>query len=346
MSSADPRWGEWLSRVPHDIYHTSQYHGVRGLGQEGEAFVFLHREGESIFLWPYLLVPIGAGGFDVTSVYGYGGPVASGDAEFVGRAWQALREAWRSLSVVSAFTRFHPLLRNVELVEGFGDRAMGQGLKLHGSTVSMDLTLPEAEQFGRYQKQLRNEIRRARSAEVRTREDGEWAHLEDFVRLYSDTMSRVHSRPEYLVDGKWVAEFRERLGSAARLFVTEWNGSIMAACLVMAHGPYLHAHLLGSKPEIPGLSPTKALLDGLRLWGTAQGYHSLHIGGGLGCREDSLFHAKRKFSPCTHEFYTGSWVLDVDRYRDLEAAHRVKSAAEGIEIGNPGYFPIYRYVPE
>ena len=144
LRAADPRWAESLGLVRHDVYHTTAYHELGGLGREGESFAFLHREGDLVFVWPYLLTPTEGDcrASDVSSVYGYAGPVSSPDAEFVARAWEGLQEAWRSQGVVSVFTRFHPLLGNQELVRGLRNqcgRPVAEGLRLHGPTVSMDL---------------------------------------------------------------------------------------------------------------------------------------------------------------------------------------------------------------
>ena len=347
---ADPRWAESLDRLPHDVYHTAAYHSVPGLGRSGDAYVFVHRENDLVFLWPYLLTPTdgAAGHHDVTSVYGYAGPVASPDPAFVARGWQALLDTWRTHRVVSAFTRFHPLLGNRELVRGLLDdsgRRVDDGICFRGLTISMDLTAPLDVQFGRYHKKLRNEIRRARDAGLVTTTDERWEHVGDFVRLYRDSMSRLNSRPEYFVDATWVQEFRRALGKNAHLFVTKWNGAVAAASLIMGHGSLLHSHLIGSDPALLRQSPSKALLDSVRIWGAERGFESYHLGGGLGGRQDSLYQSKRKFSPVTHEFYTGSWILDLVQYRELEMAHRLKFASQGIEIGDPGFFPIYRFQP-
>lgn len=347
---ADPRWAEVVGRLRHDVYHTPDYHCVPGFGREGEAFVFAYQEGDSVFLWPYLLTPTeGATGYhDVTSVYGYAGPLSSPDPEFVARGWNALLDHWRSQRVVSAFTRFHPLIGNRELMQNLKDangQPAGEGLRRCGSTVSMDLTIPGDDQIRRYQKVLRQEIRKSREIGFVTTEDADWNHVDDFVRLYRDTMSRRNGRSEYLVDSAWVMEFRRILGDQARLFVTKWNGVVAAALLAMEYRPFLHAHLTGINSELVAHSPLKILLDDIRAWGTERGLESFHLGGGLGGREDSLYQFKRRFSPLAHEFHTGSWILDPAMYRELEEVHRRKFAEQGIEMGDPGFFPIYRYHP-
>lgn len=345
--ASNPQWRELLNEAPHDVFHRPEYHQLPGFGHEGEAFLFAYREDQgSLFLWPYLMRPIGATGLnDVTSVYGYAGPLCKGDTAFAQRACLALRDQWREQSVVAAFTRFHPLLENADCVEALEAAGLGPGRSSAGTTVSIDLTIPLDDQVRRYQKVLRQEIRKAREIGFVTTEDHEWADVDGFVHLYRETMGRRNSRADYLIDSSWVERFRTAVGSHARLFVTRFEGRIAAALLAIEYAPYLHAHLTGINSDLAAHSPLKILLDDIRIWGTQRGLRSFHLGGGLGGREDSLFQFKRRFSSVTHAFQTGKWVLDPSRYGDLEHAHRADLARRGFRVGNPEFFPIYRYQP-
>lgn len=340
------QWGGLLERLPHDIYHTPDYHGIPGFGQAGSPCLFAYGEGDRLFLWPYLLTPIaGTGGWhDVRSVYGYSGPLATAEPAFLARAWRALVDHWERQHVVSAFTRFHPLLGNGPLIESIGDAAAG--VRAYGATVSIDLAMPLEGQFRRYNKKLRQEIRKAREAGLATIVDSGWRHSDAFVALYQETMSRRGSRPEYVIDRAWVDHFRARLAPHAQLFVTTGSdGAVAAAMIVLAYRPFVHCHLIGTAAAFAGESPSKLLLDDVRIWGTRNGYQTMHLGGGLGGREDSLFGFKRRFSPRTQPFHTGAWILNEPRYRELEAAHRARLAAAGIALADIPFFPAYRYTP-
>jgi len=337
-------WSEVLTRVRHDVYHTPEYHSIGGFGQEGEQQAFAYEEGDLTFLWPYLLTPIaGTPGYhDATSVYGYSGPVGSAGKEFLARAWAALQEHWRSQQVVSVFTRFNPLLGNFSCLEGTPAEA---GIRECGSTVSIDLTLPAEVQKNQCHRSLRARIRKGREAGLVTVEDVAWTHLDDFVRVYQYTMARLGSRPEYVVDHDWVNRFRRTLGRSARLFVTKHEDSVASVILVMDYGQVLHSHLTATAPEHAVISPSKVMLDDVRAWGAERGYRSMHLGGGLGGREDSLFQFKRQYSPMTHSFRIGSWILNEPIYRELEAQNYARLAAAGIQPDQITYFPSYRFNP-
>src|SRR5262245_8271992 len=311
LTLGDRAWDELLARLSHDVFHTPDYHRLSGFGHRGEARLFAYREGDaSLFIWPHLAVPIpGTTECDVSSVYGYPGPLSNGDGEFVQRAWEAACDHWREERVVSVFTRFHPILGNAKLLADMGGVAAA-GLCRSGSTVSIDLTPPSSEQVRRYQKVLRQEIRRSRDLGFVTEEDREWCDVAIFVQLYRETMQRRGSRSEYVIDDAWVEQLRAVVGKYARLFVTRWQGTTAAALLALEHGPFLHAYLTGINSELTAYSPLKVLLDDVREWGTQRGLQVFHLGGGVGGAEDSLFQFKRRFSPLGHEFHVGRWILD------------------------------------
>ena len=345
LTPAGARWRDVLDRFDHDIYHTPEYHCLSGFGQAGTPQAFVYQEEDKAFVWPYLLSPIEAapGYHDATSVYGYPGPVGTSDPEFLSRAWGALTEHWKSERVVSAFTRFNPLLANDRLLEGIP--AAAAGIKDCGNTVSIDLTLPAETHSQQYHKNLRYAIRKARETGLVTTEDETWAHADDFVAVYQDTMARCGSRPEYVIDRAWIQGFREAMGASARLFVTKNDEAVAAAMIVIDYDGNLHCHLIGSAPEFAASSPSKVLLDDVRLWGIENGRASMHLGGGLGGREDALYQFKRKFSPLTHSFRTGNWIMNDSVYRQLEEQNRATLAARGITLDEVSYFPSYRFNP-
>ena len=344
LSTDDPAWADQLCEVPHDIYHRPEYHELTGFAHQGTPYLFSYREdGHHLFLWPYFLRPIaGTADFDVTSAYGYSGPVATGDREFLARAWTSLFAHWREQRAVCAFTRFHPMMGNSRHVV---TPQAAAGMSLVGSTVSIDLSVPPGEQLRGYRRVLRQEIRAAREAGFTTAEDGGWESAAEFVRLYNETMTRRHARVDYRIDEEWLAHFRLALGSHARLFITRCQGRVAAGLLTMQHGPFLHAHLTGINVEMAGRSPLKILLDDVRQWGSERGLRAFHLGGGLGGREDSLYHFKRRFSHVTHEFHVGRWVLNHDRYDELKRTHRQRMSEEGRPGPPPDFFPAYRYPP-
>ena len=343
LTTDDPDWDEWLRRTEHDVYHRAAYHRLAEEQGEGRAFLAVYGSSARFLAWPYLLRDISsserhAGRTDVTSVYGYAGPVtssAAGDRRFTRRAWAAICSGWRRQGAISAFARFHPLLASQHLL------ADDPGVVELGPTVSIDLTIPEEPNVQLYPRVLRQEIAAARRRGLQTARDPSWERLPDFVSLYQLAMRRIGAADRYLYPTGYFERLRDELGERAHLFLTTLSDSTAAAGIFLEHDGMLHAHLTGTDPELRGLSPLKVLLDDVRGWGHRRGSRLLHLGGGRGGLADSLLEFKGRFSPRRHSFAVGRWILDEPAYRRL-CAERWQAARLAGSVWDPDFFPAYR----
>jgi hypothetical protein len=318
-------WSRWIDREPHDFYHTAAYHRFSEQCGEGEAFLAVYGSADRFLAWPYLLRPIGqaSGLCDVSSVYGYAGPVARGPCDdlFLARARAAVEEVWISQGAVSAFTRFHPLLENHRLADP-------SSLHPGGETIALDLTLPEPG----YPAGLRKDLRRLRRLGLVTVVEDDWSRADRFLGLYYDTMRRNHAAPYYYFSPQYFGRLKQALGPCAFLALTLLDGEVAAAAVVIEYQGVAHYHFSASSDRYLPLGTTKLLLDDVRRWAAARGNRVFHLGGGRGGARDSLFWFKSRFSPRRHAFYTGRSILDRSCYDRLAAGH----------IAAGGYFPVYR----
>ncbi len=334
-------WQECLDGIPHDFYHSAAYHRFCEEMGAGQAFLALYQEGGQRLLWPYLLRPIkgfGCTGLrDVTSVYGYAGPLGTPvqNPAFLTRAWRALTDLWRSDHVVCAFSRLHPVLENHGLLPAVCPPHSG------GQTVSIDLTRPPLEIWRDYRKSLRYDIRSAHAAGVVVEEDITLRFLKPFSDLYLETMARNAADTGYLFDYEYFRRLFQRLGGGAHLMTACCQGRLIAGAVFVGYGNSLQYHFSATASDALHLSPAKVLLDEIRLWGQARNCKVLHLGGGRGSRADSLFSFKGGFSPRRHVFYTWQSVLEPAVYEELSAMRRRETHEAGNECeGN--FFPLYR----
>ena len=343
ITVAEPSWDRWLGLTDHDIYHGAAYHRIAEQNDEGRAFLAVFGTSSRFLAWPYLLraVPDSArhaGRTDVTSVYGYAGPLAlgmRGDPAFGTRAWAAVRLNWLRQGAVTAFTRFHPLLSNQRWL---GD---DPGVFELAPTVSIDLTTPDETAVRRYPRVLRQEIAAARRRGLQTERDPGWDDLPDFVAMYNLTMRRAGAAGAYSFPASYFERLRDELADRASLFTTRLADRVAAAGIFLEHGGVLHAHLVGSDPALRGLSPLKVLLDDVSSWGHSRGSRVLHLGGGRGGQADSLLEFKGRFSPERHPFSVGRWVLDETAYRRLSAESQEAALRSGSDRDRH-FFPAYR----
>ena len=120
----------------------------------------------------------------------------------------------------------------------------------------------------------------------------------------------------------------------ARLF----NGDEIASILLVECGPFVQYHLGGTRTAALALAPTKLLFDYAWRWAKARGRSFFHLGGGVGCAEDSLFAFKAGFSDRHLTFCTWQVVFLDAVYRSLEARRR----EVGPPARRPDFFPSYR----
>jgi hypothetical protein len=289
----------------------------------------------------------GSGLTDVTSVYGYPGPLAWGCAPgdpFLARAWSEVLSVWRHQGAVSAFTRFHPLLGNATLLSALpwprDGAVQPEPVVALGRTVSIDLSVSEEAARAGYSSGTRRQLKRSRKAGLRTTHDEDWKDLAAFAHLYRETMARNDAADYYFLDAADFDRLHAAVSGHVHLLVTRMEDVVAAAGLFTEYGGIVETHLVATNQVLARVSPYKVLIDDTYAWARERGNTVFHLGGGRGAHEDSLFDFKRQFSPRRHQFFTGRWILDRPAYRDLLEARL--QAAQGEGLLDPDYFPAYR----
>ena len=351
---SDPSWDASLADVRHDFHHSAAYHAFSERTGDASAYLVVARRGEQGLAWPYLLRSVdsppelaGSGAVDVTSVYGYPGPLHWGceaDDPFLADAWRAILATWRAQRVVSAFTCFHPLLGNASIAPSLIwplDPSHGTGgVHMVGSTVSIDLEPDVSEIRNGYGRDVRRRIKQARRAGVTTHHDEDWRQLSAFTQLYRRTMERVGAANAYFFSDAYFELLRTNLDEHLSLLLVSQADTVLAAGLFTEFDGFASWHLGASDDAYLPLSPNRVLVDDAIQWARDRGAQVLHIGGGRGGRSDSLFWFKTRFSPRRHGFHVGGWVLDRRAYADLLLA-RASTLEPGAALDRD-YFPAYR----
>ena len=323
-------WDEVLSQIgQYDFYHLASYHKVAEQNGEGEAILIMYREDEQkVGALPLLTrsvaeVPaLSHSPFkDATSVYGYPGPIVSQaaqkDGSFFLRFQQAIDQIAQQLNIVSVFSRLNPILENQQFI-----LELGEAVCL-SNTVAIDLSIQEETQFAQYRKSHRYEVRRAKREGMVCYRDCEWVHFEKFIELYTVTMHRAEAARYYFFDQQYFSALRDALGDKLALFVAELEGNICSAALFVHNQDIVQYHLSGSDNAYRKLAPAKLIIDTAREWGNEIGAKFLHLGGGVGSQEDSLFQLKAGFSPNRHPFFIWKWIVQPNVYEELVAECRV-----------------------
>jgi hypothetical protein len=328
------RWEQALRRLRHDVYHRPAYVAFDAACAAGRPAGFVYQESGHVFLLPLVLRPIpGSDRVDATSPYGYPAPVSDTEDEgFWDAAVAALRRCLAAEGAVCCFARLHPLLPAPAAA-----LARAGTLVQHGETVSINLCLPEEEMWRQVRGNHRRHINRARRL-GRTVVLDDWHHLDAYIAIYHETMRRVGATCYYFFGPRYFAALRDAMGERLHLAVVLAGDVPIGGGLFFEEDGIVQYHLGGSRTDRLPEQPSKLMIDEVRRWGSARGNTVLHLGSGVGGRDNPLFHFKAGFSDARHPFHTWRMVVDAAEYRRLSRAQSPGADPDDRD----GYFPAYR----
>ena len=258
--------------------------------------------------------------------------------ELVVRHFQAaFREVLVERQVIAVFSTLHPLIAQHDLLAGLGECCT------IGQTVSIDLTLTPEKQRAQYRNTYRRLLnKQRREGSVACLHDHEKRYLSDFVSIYEETMRRVKAAHTYFFGEDYFRRLAHELGPVLQLFVAVIDGKAAAAGLFTICDGVVQYHLGGTRDEFLKLSPMALIFDTVRLWANEIGARVFHLGGGVGAREDSLFHYKVGFSDRRHNFATWRWIVAPETYHKMCERRNRMNELQGLESASADYFPAYR----
>ena len=302
--------------------------GERGACSSPEGRRFLHARGDGgDVVFPLLRreSPRGAGG-DVTTPYGYGGPVAAGDRPPVADFWAHYDDWCAGNRLVTSFIRFHPRFEN--------HRYAGPRIRVEPLAETVAWRLQRNDLFEDMHRSHRNKCRKAERAGVTVSATECPDGLAAFAALWETTMRRVAAADFYFFsDAYWehlVTGFQDRLVR----FDAIQDGELIASSVCLATPPWLHYHLGATGDRARAVGASNLLLYRAAIWGQEHDFERFHLGGGAGGRADSLWTFKERFDPGgLLECALGKCVHDEDAYRAL-------SGREPDDLD--GFFPAYR----
>lgn len=322
-----------------DPYLLRAYVKASSIIDDGEP-VLLHMAGESgDVVFACLVRSVGGSEVsdsDVTTPYGYGGPVGTGPAP----PWTAFHAAyagWCSARrIVSTFLRYHPLFEN--------SRWAGPDVALVNLGHTVAWRLDEGELLARIHKNHLREIRRATAEGLTVRITNAPESLTEFVHLYEITMTRRHASEFYFFPASY---WDSLLDLEDKLVLAEARspaGETVASVLLLAGDPWIHYHLGASTDGGRMVGANHFLLSEVAAWARGERFIRFHLGGGLGGAQDGLFRFKRRFDPeGVATAFLGKQINDAAAYRRLAPAspssffpaYRERSHSDAEHSGSP-----------
>ncbi|GHT68290.1 hypothetical protein AGMMS50239_33060 [Bacteroidia bacterium] len=330
-SENEAQWNEIIQSMnDFDFYHLLEYHR---LDKSGDPLLLHYSDETSAFALPVILRPVeGTEYNDITSIYGYSGPLSNTnrpDRESVKQFHKNLLHFFDENSVVSVFSRLHPLFPVQEqILEGIGNTLNT------GTTVAIDLNLPENEQRWQYSHSLKNDINRLKRKKLMVKEAKTKAEIEAFVDIYTETMNRVHASKIYFFNNDYFFRFLETLPSV--LYLAYYEEKIISGSLFTDCNGIIQPHLSATRNDYLCLSPLKYVWDQIRLYSIEKRKNYMHLGGGFGGGRDTLFEFKAQFSHLHFSFKTWRYIHNREAYDKL-----VYDKWQN-DLPDSSFFPLYR----
>lgn len=330
------RWDEIVTGFPnYDVYYLSGYvipfmhHGdgrpkllyynVEGLRA---IYVFMVRDTDIEDL------------YDSTTPYGYGGILFDGDVNerSVATFWNIFSGFMQEIGIVDDFVRYHPVLGNAEPL-----RAVANVTDL-GRTVALDLSSPEVI-WENLTSKKRGKIRKAQKNGIQIFHGQDIKLFKDFIPIYDVTMDKDNASGYYYFDQKFFELLHEGLRDHYEMFYAMIDGKIIMMAIMLYCNGQMHYHLSGSLPEYRNLEPNNLLLYEAALWGCEKELKTLHLGGGVGSGNDSLFEFKKGFNRNADlQFSIGRHIFDQAAYDQL--VKNKKNNCPGLNLDS-AFFPLY-----
>ncbi|PFO04945.1 GNAT family N-acetyltransferase [Bacillus sp. AFS076308] len=338
-------WHELLRETEsQDIYFTPEYFEIYERNGEGEARLFVYDNGKDFVYYPFLLRDLSnllivketsskyGPLYDITSPYGYGGPITNvKDESNKKQLFNEFEESFRSYclrkNIITEFVRFHPLIRNDQ-----DYKDMESTLNRH--TIYVDLSLDLDEIWANYDNKNRNRLRKAKANNYFTIVHRPPNELENFMRLYYKTMDKKNAYDYYYFKKDFFENSAELLKDQLELIEVVMEDKVIMSCFFMHYGDFIHYHLLGSDEDYLNFSPNNSLIHYVVEWAKAKGKKALHLGGGYTGDTDTLYRFKKRFNKYGDlPFYIGKKIHNQEIYDELIKDLPVPE----------NYFPLYRH---
>lgn len=336
------QWKQVLSQIPHDVYHLPEYFELSAKLEGGHPVAFLGMESSRILFVPFLVKDLPSKfyghilGKDASSPYGYACPLLLNCSQpnQCMPLFEEMFYKFQSLGLISVFFRLHPLFQlPLEVFSQIGS------LVHHGQTVSIDLGKSKQDIVGNFCKNHKRGISKLQKDGYSVVID-DWCYYNKFIDLYWETMQRVGANKFYFFGYDYFDQLKKSLRQNLHLFVVlSRDKKVASGGLFTGVDGIVQYHLGASSFTFLNLAPSKLMFYEAILWAKDNGFKKLHLGGGLGAGNDSLFHFKKGFSDSVADFYTWRIIVDNGKYKTLED---LNAKGNHCITYDKEFFPIYR----
>jgi hypothetical protein len=247
---------------------------------------------------------------DAVSVYGYNGVLTSSQLspeDFV-IGVNRIKSALAERHCVSFFNR----------ESNFTARRLPEAVET-GKVLGVNLE----QTLENYEKSLaeghRQEIKALRKLNYEVVRSSDLKVIEDFHEVYTHTMFRRGASTNYLFSIKYFDTILKIKSSLPNLRVVYHEGKMVAGAIFITQGDHMYYMFSGSVLNLSPYPAMKLIIDEVIRENLQKGKKLLHLGGGLGGKQDSLYQFKYGFGKIVLPFHTTQWILLPEVYQRLSA---------------------------
>ena len=321
--SEKDRWLEALNKLPDGVASVFAHPEYMRVYSEKESLqCFVKTEGNNRFIYPFVKrnIPGHLDLSDVSSTYGYGGPLISENTTgFVREAINELREYLVAECVIAELIKLNPLIESGN--ETFLESYYGVSQVVR-EVVAVPVThVPTYLLANEYKRENRKAIRRAEKAGVKIEFSTDRALWTKFLLLYSETMHLNRAESQYVLDQSFVDSLSTGIPDNYVLVSAHFEGSVISVLLVLFDRANAYCHLIGttSDPKFRNLQANNLLHHEVAVWAYEKGLRRLMIGGGrTNAEDDSLLRFKASFAKRKLDFTVCEAILNHEAYDQMK----------------------------
>lgn len=318
------KWHEALSLFNQcePSFLPEYYKAYLSKSPQSKVLLWFMQEKDFAFCYPFILSPIAENSdallqkyhqyHDISSVYGYGGPLVNEcNQDFVAKAWSCFDEWAQSEKVVAEFIRFSPYSQNHRFAHPQASIELNRQL-----AVSY---LPNSQEkfWQLLDSKTRNMIRKAQKHGLRA-EEMPLSSINLFQDLYLATMNRNAAPDFFYYDSHYYQELMALGNNALKLFGIYHQTTLVSAAMILIHNNCALYHLSATDSKYSALGAGNIALWHISNFLIEQGISFFNLGGGRTTNpQDPLWKYKRSNSIGETTFYVGKRIINTSIYHEM-----------------------------
>ena len=274
--------------------------------------------------YPFLLTPVSfidkngvvnkTPYFDISSVYGYTGPLANTKNEnFLKKAWKEFEFWANSNSIIAEFIRFSPFMKNEIYanpnMQISNNRLLACSYLNNGNNDFIDAL----------KSKTRNMIKKAIKNGLISKELDINKHINDFRSLYNKTMLRNNATDFFLYDDRYFDYLVSMDKGETRLFCVYKEDEMISAAISICYKKNSVYHLGASDEKYNEMGAGNLCIYQMSKSLSEDGIDFLNMTGGRSTsNSDPLLRFKKNNSTNLIDFQIGKRILNKKIYKEIE----------------------------